>query len=525
MILQDSIISFKTKNTVNLRKEPSVNSKVLVILNKGESIIVSDSIGSWVSVIYPNKNLKGFINHKYVLRELVSSKKSEPKSKPTRNETLFIEFGLLIILLFFVFDLKKKISSLKKELFKYEPISDIHKEITEKNIQKNELNQEYAKGKEIFDELKEKIKVFNNEYELIENGIYMPIFNFGTSEEFKLKIIENKNTQKQLIRNKDACVCDVEWSVDGSIREGKKKTNRQIRLTLRAFNGECDSLTTKVSWNNINRLIERVQKTFEMINNLNEPNKTFLTDEFLKLKIEELKLNHEHKLKKYQEKDIEKEHRSVLREEEKARRDFEKAEKEAVQKEKIYEKALEEARKELGLASEGEVDQLEEKIKNLESELRTTMERVERVKSMAQQTKRGHVYVVSNIGSFGENIYKIGMTRRLDPMDRVKELGDASVPFRFDMHAMIYTDDAPKLESLLHKRFNHLRVNKVNNRKEYFNVSIEEIENCIKENFKNEFEITKESNAQEYQETLLLKTKELKNISDEKDFKFPDELF
>ena len=194
-----------------------------------------------------------------------------------------------------------------------------------------------------------------------------------------------------------------------------------------------------------------------------------------------------------------------------------------MEKETLYKKALEDARKELGLASKEEVGKLELKIENLENELKDTLEKFERAKSMAQQTKRGHVYVVSNIGSFGENVFKIGMTRRLDPMDRVKELGDASVPFKFDMHAMIFTEDAPKLESLLHSKFDHLRVNKINNRKEYFKVSIEEIESCIKENFDKEFELIKDIDAKEFKETLYLNEKEL-NVKNEEN-EFPEQLF
>ena len=123
-----------------------------------------------------------------------------------------------------------------------------------------------------------------------------------------------------------------------------------------------------------------------------------------------------------------------------------------------------------------------DKIHNLENELREALSRKERAISMAQQTKRGHVYVISNIGSFGENVYKIGMTRRLEPEDRVKELGDASVPFSFDIHAMIFSEDAPKLEAALHNQFESHKVNMVNPRKEFFNVTLDEIKDVVKNN-------------------------------------------
>jgi hypothetical protein len=111
---------------------------------------------------------------------------------------------------------------------------------------------------------------------------------------------------------------------------------------------------------------------------------------------------------------------------------------------------------------------------------------------MAQQTRKGHVYIISNIGSFGKKIYKIGLTRRLDPFDRVKELGDASVPFLFDVHAMIYVEDAPALESALHRKFTTHRVNAVNMRKEFFNIDLLSIKKAVEEiaGFEAEFKMT-----------------------------------
>ena len=125
---------------------------------------------------------------------------------------------------------------------------------------------------------------------------------------------------------------------------------------------------------------------------------------------------------------------------------------------------------------------------------------------MAQQTKSGHVYIISNLGSFGENIYKIGMTRRLEPLDRVNELGDASVPFKFDVHAMIYSENAPELETQLHKAFNKNRLNFVNLRREYFNISLDEIEKVVQENH-GKIEFIKEAEAKEYRESIIIKRK------------------
>ena len=119
--------------------------------------------------------------------------------------------------------------------------------------------------------------------------------------------------------------------------------------------------------------------------------------------------------------------------------------------------------------------------------------------------RAGYVYVISNIGAFGENVYKIGMTRRLDPMDRIDELGDASVPFKFDVHAMIFSDDAPKLEAALHNAFADKKLNFVNQRREFFNVSLEEIKQVVRDNFDKSVEFVEIPPAEQYRESLLLR--------------------
>ena len=163
-----------------------------------------------------------------------------------------------------------------------------------------------------------------------------------------------------------------------------------------------------------------------------------------------------------------------MREEEKAAREAERAQQQADKEEAKYEELLQKAEQEVLIASEKDKAKLNSKIEELQQRI-AEIEEKKRAISQAMLTKTGHVYIISNVGSFGENIYKIGMTRRLEPMDRVKELGDASVPFPFDVHAMIRTSDAPSLENALHKHFDRRRLNLENERKEFFRVSIDEI--------------------------------------------------
>ena len=421
--------------------------------------------------------------------------------------------------------LKKKefveIKELKTQLERYKSISDIEAEVTnQKNILEltisskisevkaaednlNTLNSNYKTALETYTKLRKEIGVFESKLDLIEFGVYEPVYDFEKSEEYRTeqnKIVEN---QKAMISADTAAICTTQWTVEGSESKGKTVVKVYKKLMLRAFNGECDVLIAKVKWNNVNQMKERMQKIFDAINKLGEGFKVHLNNEYFDLKRKELILEHEYQTKRQQEKEAMRAIQEELREEEKAKREFEQAQREAQKEETNYQKALDKARKEMELATGEKHDRLQAQIEKLEQELKEAQEKKERALSMAQQTKRGHVYVISNIGSFGENVYKIGMTRRLEPEDRVKELGDASVPFQFDIHAMIYSDEARTLEYELHKAFTDKKVNMLNYRKEFFNVTLEEIEQKVKETGLNA-EFSKIPEAMEYRETLAI---------------------
>jgi hypothetical protein len=429
---------------------------------------------------------------------------------------------------FLLFKLVKTNKSLKK----YDGIISVENEIQKltEDIDKvkkqgTQLNTKYQNANFIYKQLENDISLYRNELEFIDFGLYEPIFDYETSDKYKEEIHLIRTKQKDFIKNGLACVCHTEWVVGSSKKQGEIMTRRYINLSLRALNGECDSLVNKVKWNNVERFQERVNKAFNAINKLGKSNNTFLTDEYLQLKIDELHLVHEFELKKQQEKEEQRAIREEQREEEKAIREYEKARKEAEAEEKRFQKALERAQKELGLVSGEELEKLNSQIEELESSLKEANEAKERAISRAQETKSGHVYVISNIGSFGEGIYKIGMTRRLEPLDRVRELGDASVPFRFDLHALIFTENAPELENLLQKEFDDRRVNKVNYRKEYFKVTLEEIENRIKEKYDKAVEFIRIPEAQEFRETKSIESKEKELEEKESTEKYPDLIF
>lgn len=461
-------------------------------------------------------------------------------------------------------DANSNIEKLNEALVRYEAITDIEQEVSNqeaeleklKNIHNEEINKQtktleeidiqrrakadkskkeakeldkkYQESLALYKKLRNEISVFESKLDLMEFGIYEPIFDFEHSDDYRTeqkKIIER---QKQMIKNETAAICSTNWTIDGSEAKGRASTKRNIKLVLRAFNGECNSLISKVKWNNINQMKERIKKSFEAINKLGHSSTISIQRNYLDLKLKELVLEHEFQQKKQKEKEELREIQAQIREEEKAKRDFEKAQKEAEKEEKNYEKALEKAKKEIDKATGEQQAKLEAQIRELEKELSEAKEKKERAISMAQQTKRGHVYIISNIGSFGENVYKIGMTRRLEPTDRVKELGDASVPFKFDIHAMIYSEEAPTLEKELHKAFDDKKVNMLNYRKEFFNISLEEIEEKIKVSGI-EAEFTRLPEAIEYRETQAILQKmnspeTFKTLEQEIEEEFPSSL-
>lgn len=353
--------------------------------------------------------------------------------------------------------------------------------------------------------LKAEVESVEEVKSLQDLGFYRPRYDFETSEQYQQRLNNVRKHQKEMLLRKTACICTTEWAVDGSTIEGRRMTEQQIKLMLRAFNGECDAAVSKVRYHNVTRLKKRITNSFNEINKLGESKRIHIALDYLELKLNELHLVYEYHRKKAMEKEEQRFLREQMREEQKVAREIERECRKAEREESIRTKKLERMRRRLGTQYSAK---LERRIAQLEQELREIRERKARAISRAQLTRSGHVYVVSNIGAFGEGVYKIGMTRRLEPLDRVAELSNASVPFPFDVHAMIYSEDAPSLEAELHRRFADRRVNLVNMRREFFRVTLDEIRAAVAETFGHVTFVTVPEAAQ-YRETVaILKERE-----------------
>ncbi len=387
------------------------------------------------------------------------------------------------------------------------------------------LENQYVSAKFTYVKLSKELALVEETLDMQSFGLYKPHFDFGTSDEYRAKLDANYQQQKTIVSGGRAAVCPTTWTVGGSAREGERMIKHLMKLMLRAFNGECDAAILKVRWNNVTAMEERMRRSFDAINKAGTVNQVSITRPYLELKIEELRLAHELERKTYEEREEQRRIAEEMREEEKVQREIERVRKEAEDEEKRNQKALDRARLELADAKGAELDELSAKIGRLETQLREAQEQKARAISRAQLTKAGHIYVISNIGSFGEDVFKIGMTRRLEPLERVRELGDASVPFPFDVHAMMYTENAPALESQLHDHFEEKRVNLVNGRKEFFHVSVSEIEEFAKAN-NYPVTITKLAEAREYRETLAARAEKASKPEDAASTtsQFPDSL-
>lgn len=387
--------------------------------------------------------------------------------------------------------------------------SETMAQLAEQKRQKDTLSKDYASARDLYAKLKQEVALLEENLEDISVGLYKPHYRYDSSEEYRKALEVVRDRQKGLVKSGNAAVCGQTWQVGGDKRAGERMTKQYLKLMLRAFNGECDAAIARVSWNNITKMEERIQKTYDTLNEFGTTMEMRITPEYLELKLAELRLDYETEQKKHEEQEEQRRIRDQMREEERALREAEKAKKEAEEEEERYQKALDRAKADLAKAKGESLELLQTRIQQLDAALHKAQEMKEKATSMAQLTRSGHVYVISNVGSFGENVFKVGMTRRLEPLDRIKELGDASVPFDFDVHAMIYSEDAPTLERELQDRFKDLAINLVNPRKEFFGVSMDDIASFVEQ--KNlSVQLTKLAEAREYRETLGLRAEAAK---------------
>jgi hypothetical protein len=304
---------------------------------------------------------------------------------------------------------------------------------------------------------------------LQEVGIYEYRHPLDDAPAYKARLAGLQAKIKDAVKAGSAVKGSTSWTVNGSARDGTRMVREFSKLMLRAYNNEAESIVHTMKPYTLESSIARLDKARETISKLGATMSIRVTDTYHHLRVQELELTADYQAKVAEQKERDREERERLREEEIARREIER-ELERLRKEQMhYANTL------AALRANGD----EEAAAKVEAKAAEIEDALDGLTRRAANVRAGHVYVVSNVGAFGEDMVKIGMTRRLDPMDRVRELGDASVPFRYDLHALIFSDDAVGLETKLHHELRDRRVNWVNLRREFFRAHPSEVRELL----------------------------------------------
>lgn len=365
------------------------------------------------------------------------------------------------------------------------------------------LQKECNRTEQIVQSLKNEAVFFEDTIIFQDFGLYTPRYDFVNAEAYKLQLDKIRTDQKTMIKNDSAITGAKNWTVDGSQSKGLKMVNDMKKLFLRAFNSDCEDVITKVKYSNYEMSVKKIRQSAESIEKLGKTMGLMITSKYINSKIDELHLAFEYRLKVQEEKEAQKEARAEMREAAKLQKEIEAQRKKIEKEQTHYQTAYDKLLKQLS-NNPDDADLLHKKAE-LEQNLAEIEKAIKDVDYREANQRAGYVYVISNIGAFGENVYKIGMTRRLDPQERIDELGDASVPFNFDVHAMIFSDDAPALENALHKAFENKKLNMVNQRREFFNVTLEEIKEVVKKNFDQTVEFIDVADAEQYRVSQKMK--------------------
>jgi hypothetical protein len=341
----------------------------------------------------------------------------------------------------------------------------IEREVAETAEKLHALNQQLA-------DAKSQIVATEDIALLQEAGIYSYFHPLADAVAYQARLEALQEKIKGMNKKDGGAIeASTSWTVNGSAAEGRAMVRDFSKLMLRAFNAEADNLVRQLKPYKVNAAIERLQKVASTIEKLGKTMHIRITPGYLKTRILELQLYADFLQKQAEEKENERAERERMREEKKAQQEMER-EKARLEKERQhYLNALE------ALVAKGD----EEAANRMRAQLGDVEKAIQDVDYRAANIRAGYVYVISNIGSFGESLIKVGMTRRLDPMDRIRELSDASVPFNYDVHALFFSNDAVGIETSMHNRLSGKRLNLVNLKREFFQATASEAKQHLSE--------------------------------------------
>lgn len=350
--------------------------------------------------------------------------------------------------------------------------ADLKTQHSEAQSELGQTRRETAELRAQFERVRSQVVITEEVALLQEVGVYEYRHPLSDAVAYQERLASLKEQIKGMTRKDGGAVLGTtNWTVNGSASQGRAMVRDFSKLMLRAYNAEADNLVRSLKPYKVDAAIERLTKVAGTIVKLGQTMNIRISDPYHQLRIRELELTSDFLAKREEEKEHEREERQRLREEQQAQRELAR-ERERLEKERQhYENAL--------AALVGNAD--DEGAQRMREQLSEIDRAIEHVDYRTANIRAGYVYVISNIGSFGDRIVKVGMTRRLDPQERVRELGDASVPFKYDVHAVFFSDDAVGIEAQLHERLADRRVNQVNLRREFFYATPAEVKTHLEE--------------------------------------------
>lgn len=378
------------------------------------------------------------------------------------------------------------------------------------NIENQKIKREIQELKNLKKDLISSIEEGTKELEHITSYLNDELFKYDIELTYPFDLVEVDSSQintyiKKLQMKEKELLNLEEVKIFNVSTENKRHQNAQAKQIIRLFNAETSQLINKVNSKNIESMQNKIFKSYEGINNIFETDNVRIPETLLDIKLEMLDLMHKYQVKIEDEKIIRREERARLKEIEQAEKEMEKKLKELDKDIRHHNNEIKKLTMYLNNTDlQVEKELYIEKIRELDQSLKNLNSERENVEDRKDNAQSGFVYIISNIGSFGENVYKIGVTRRLEPMDRINELSSASVPFEFDVHALIFSENAFELKNKLHEYFKKYKVNKVNGRKEFFKVNINEIKDKVLSEHNSTVQFIDEPKAIQYRETLRL---------------------
>jgi hypothetical protein len=328
---------------------------------------------------------------------------------------------------------------------------------------------------------------------LQEVGVYEYTHPLDDSVAYKAELAKIKDQVKAMARKDGGAVSGSQnMTMNGSQAQGAKMVREFSKMLLRAYNNEADNLVRGMRAYKLDTSKERLEKAKATIEKLGQSMEIRIGRPYHRLRIKEMELTADYLEKVAEEKEREREEKAKLREERQAQLEFQR------QREKLERERAHYANALAALEAKGDSEAAE----RMRAEMNEIERAIEDVDYRAANIRAGYVYVISNLGAFGEHMVKVGMTRRLEPLDRIRELSDASVPFNFDVHAIHFSNDAVGVEAEMHKRLSDRRVNRVNLRREFFHATPTEVRDLLADVAGDLLEFTETAEAFEYHQSV-----------------------